>query len=74
MTFDLTLDGNTQTVNPNSETQNLADLNGLSMGQHTVILTTKQGGSQSAIWFDKAVVNLGSATYVLIPICSQNES
>ena len=61
MSFELMLDDTPQNVSSSGQT--LAELTNLNMGQHTIILTTKQGGSQSSLWFDKAVVDLGTATY-----------
>jgi hypothetical protein len=64
MNITLTLDGNTQSVNPGggSDDQTLAQLENLSAAQHTVGVTTVSGSSQSTFTLARAVVGLGSAT------------
>lgn len=63
MNFTLAVDGTPRTINPGSgaDGQTLVEVQGLSAGQHTALITTKKGGSQSLLTFDRAMVVLGNA-------------
>ncbi|KIM29252.1 hypothetical protein M408DRAFT_121432 [Serendipita vermifera MAFF 305830] len=66
MNFTLAIDGSPRAINPGSgqDGQTLAEVQGLSAGQHTALITTIRGGSQSLLTFDKATITMGSATSV----------
>ena len=66
MNFTLAVDGTPRSVNPGTgaDGQTLAEVQGLSAGQHTALITTKKGASSSLLTFDRAVVQMGNANSV----------